>query len=189
MGDFKFENFYGKDEKVFYKGQASMATYPIAEAFFFGMIFIIILLADGFMLGASVFKSFSGESMLFEIILFSVALVFHMIPMIIWGVSLVKKFNSTSKIYYLITEKRAWKIINDDKMTFELIEIVNVTDIRIVDESLVFFVKNSKTVFKYIPEPQRILDDIVATFSVHDEPTVEEAPAAAPAEEEHHYYN
>ena len=185
MEDFRFENFYGSDEKVIFKGQPTMATYPIVEAFFFGMMLIIIMLADGFMLGASVFKSFSGESMLFEIILFSVALFFHMIPIVIWGVSLVKKFYSTNKVYYLITNKRAVKIINDDKISLELIELVNVTDIRIVDSSLVFFVKNSKTVFKYIPEPQKIFDDIVAAFSAEEEPAEEPAPV----EEEHHYYN
>ena len=182
MEGFRFENFYDSEEKVIFKGQPSMATYPITEAFFFGMILIIIMLSDGFMLGASVFKSFSGESMLFEIILFTVALFFHMIPIVIWGITLVKKFYSTNKVYYLITDKRAVKIINDDKVSLELIELVNVTDIRIVNSSLVFVVNNNKTVFKYIPEPQRILDDIVAAFSAVEEPVVEEP---VQVEEEH----
>ena len=84
-----------------------------------------------------------------------------------------------------INARSAVKIINDDKVSLELIELVNVTDIRIVNSSLVFVVNNNKTVFKYIPEPQRILDDIVAAFSAEEEPAEEPAPV----EEEHHYYN
>ena len=45
MADFRFENFYDSEEKVIFKGQPSMATYPITEAFFFGMILIIIMLS------------------------------------------------------------------------------------------------------------------------------------------------
>lgn len=185
MENFKFENFYGNDEKVIFKGQPSMATYPIGETFVFGMIFILVMLADGFMLGASVFKSISGESIVFEIVLFSVALVLHLIPIGYWGSVIVKKYYSTSKVYYLITDKRAVKIINDDKMKMECVELENVTDIRIIDNSLVFFVQNGKTVFKYIPEPQEIFNAIIAAFSGE-----EEQPAEAPApKKEKSYYN
>ena len=152
--------FYNEGEKLIYSGEPTKKPYPIIEIIAFALVFIALALTDGFLLGASVFKSVAGENLGAEIALYAIALILHLIPLAFWGFSLVVKFFSAKSTRYLITDKRATILIGKDKIQAETVFFSDVDEIKCVKNSLVILYKEDKMIFKNLENAEEVYKEI-----------------------------
>ncbi|MBO7525172.1 MAG: hypothetical protein J6T42_00035 [Clostridia bacterium] len=141
---------YCKTKTPIYFGAPTKKIYPIAETVAFSVIFILSIMADGFLAGATVFKEISGENTLLQIVLIAAAFLMHIVPLALWGLSIYKKFY-LAKITYYILEKQAVKIVhayeNGDSTVDEM---TNPTSFDLKKNALVFIKGEEKITLKYI---------------------------------------
>ena len=152
----QLKTFCGDAEPVF-MGRPYKNPYPVAETVFYGIVFVLCMLCDGFLAGASIFKEISGEDIAIETILIIAAFILHIIPFTVWGVNLYKKFYLAKAAYYVVTKESVSVINMTEDGDIYATTIKSPTEVYQTKNSLVFVKKEEKLKLKYIPDQAKII--------------------------------
>ena len=163
MKNFDSDRFYSEDEKLIYSGEPTKKTYPILQIIFFAVAFIGVAVTDGFLVGASVFKSIAGEDNLAgEIAQYSTAFLLHLIPLVFWAYYLLYNFFTAKNVCYVITDKRASVIKTTGKIAVETVFFSDADEIKCEKNDLVIIIKEERFVLKNLENCSDIFEKIEA---------------------------
>lgn len=157
MKDIDLKKFYGAKEKPIFCGKPSKPLYPIAETIVFGIIFVLVMVADGFLAGASVFKEISGEDTLAQVIIISAAFVLHVVPFAVWGINIVKKFYLATRTFYVITAKQAKIVRIYERTEVVTLDLAEADGVLSKKNGLEFSLKEDKFFLPYLPDPDAVV--------------------------------
>lgn len=162
MKNFDETMFYREDEELIYSGEPTKKAYPIVQIIIFLIAFIGVAVSDGFLVGASVFKSVAGEDNLAgEIALYSSAFLLHLIPLAFWAFYLAMKFFAANTVRYVVTDQRASVIRITEKIAVETAFFSQADEIKCEKDSLVIIVKEERLVLKNLQNSSLIYEKII----------------------------
>ena len=134
---------YCETDSPLFCGAPEKPTYPIAETVAFSAIFILSIMADGFLAGATVFKEISGENTVLQIVLIAAAFLMHIVPLALWGLSIYKKYYLAKRTYYVL-ERQAVKIVREYGDGFIQVDEMRSPDSVLLTKNGITFIKNQE---------------------------------------------
>ena len=160
MKKFDENAFFGEGETLIYAGEPTKKSYPVFQIIMFFIAFIGVTVADGFLVGASVFKSVAGENLVGEIVLYASAFLLHVIPLCFWGFNLLVRIFLTKNTRYVITDERASIVRIAEKTVAETVFFSDVDDIKIKNNDLILVIKEEFFVLKNLENSRALFEEI-----------------------------
>lgn len=153
---------YAEDETPIFCGKPDKPPYPVAEAVICAVVFFLVMAADGFMAGASIFKSVTGENVISQVVVAVAAFCMHVVPFGAWAAAIVKKIYYAKNVTYVVTDKRATVIRSADATETETAFYRDVIGIKEIKGGLKLVLKDDKLVLKNLPDVRAVYEALTA---------------------------
>ena len=160
MDETSLKRYYGESENVIYSGSPMKKPYPIIEIIVLFTVFIGVALTDGFLMGASVFKTVAGDNLGGEIALYAVAFVLHFVPLCGWGINVIKKFFMAKNVCYLVTAARVSVICGTTVTEVKTLFFNKETEVSCKKDDLVFAVGEENLTLKHVENCSSVCEKI-----------------------------
>ena len=147
-------------ERVLFSGAPTKKPYPVVQTILLAAVFIAICVTDGFLMGASVFKSISGEKIAVQVALAVVAFCLHVVPLCVWAYALTKSFFAANTTRYFITEKSASIIVDSFVKNTRTADLFEISRSELKKDTMILYLKEDKMVFKNLPDAKKIYDAV-----------------------------
>ncbi len=140
-------NNFTQNEKVLY---FQPNVKPKIPYFQIGLIFIIalaIVVADGFLVGAEIMSNIIDNSRPSKILIYILAVICHVIPIVFWVFYLYKNYLRNKDSYYLITDKKIGQISNQESYDCRFIYYDKIKEVTLINNNLTVYLRDEKITF------------------------------------------
>ena len=160
MKIFNAKDYCGEGEEIFYAEKPIKAPYPIVRIIIFAVVFVGIMVFDGFFIGASVLQNASEENRGGELVLFIFSIIFHIAALAAWAYHIYRDFYAANNTYYIITSEKACIVKHSFVTTVETVFFKDVIDGNFKNGNMTFITEDGKLVMKNIFDKNASFDDM-----------------------------